>query len=61
MAEKKETVKAPVKAPAKAYTMQPLKKCEEVTIKTDFGAFKKGEKRRLHESMIDLLKANNAL
>lgn len=64
MAEKKEakeTAKAPAKAPEKAYKMKPLKDCEEVTIKSDFGAFKKGEKRRLHDSMIDLLKANNAL
>lgn len=58
---KKEEVKTPEKAPAKSYEMKPLKKCEEVTIKSDFGAFKKGEKRRLHDSMIDLLKANNAL
>lgn len=64
MAEKKEakeTAKAPAKAPEKAYKMKPLKDCEDVTIKADFGMFKKGEKRRLHDSMIDLLKANNAL
>lgn len=59
--EAKETAKAPAKAPAKSYSMKPLKKCKEVTIKADFGMFKKGEKRRLHDSMIDLLKANNAL
>ena len=58
---KKEEVKTPEKAPEKAYKMKPLKDCEEVTIKADFGAFKKGERRRLHDSMIDLLKANNAL
>lgn len=64
MAEKKEakeTAKAPAKTPEKAYKMKPLKDCEEITIKADFGMFKKGEKRRLHDSMIDLLKANNAL
>jgi len=65
MAKKQETVKEaskePVKTVAKSYEMKPLKDCEEITIKSDFGAFKKGEKRRLHDSMIDLLKANNAL
>lgn len=64
MAKKEEVKtpeKVPEKAPEKAYKMRPLKECKEVTIKSDFGAFKKGEKRRLHDSMIDLLKANNAL
>ncbi len=59
--EGKTPEKAPEKSTRKAYKMKPLKECEEVTIKADFGAFKKGEKRRLHDSMIDLLKANNAL
>lgn len=58
---KKEDVKTPEKAPEKAYKMKPLKECAEVTILKDFGQFKKGQKRRMHDSMIDLLKSKGVI
>lgn len=59
MEDKKTKVKAPKKA--KTYKMKPLKDCAEVTIIKNFGQFKKGQKRRMHDSMIDLLKSKGVI
>lgn len=59
MEDKKTKRKAPEKA--KAYKMKPLKDCAEVTILKNFGQFKKGQKRRMHDSMVDLLKSKGVI
>ena len=59
MEDKKTKAKAPAKA--KTYKMKPLKDCPEVTILKNFGQFKKGQKRRMHDSMVDLLKSKGAI
>lgn len=59
MEGKKTKEKAPKKS--KTYKMEPLKDCAEVTILKNFGRFKKGQKRRMHDSMVDLLKSKGVI
>lgn len=59
MEDKKKKVKTYYKA--KVYNMKPLKDCPEVTILKDFGQFKKGQKMRMHDSMVDLLKSKGVI
>ena len=65
MEDKKTKAKAPAKAKApekaKVYKMKPLKDCPEVTILKNFGQFKKGQKMRMHDSMVDLLKRKGVI
>ena len=57
----KKTAKTPEKEAPKSYKMKPLKDCPEVTILKDFGQFKKGQKMRMHDSMVDLLKGKGVI
>lgn len=61
MEDKKTKAKAKAPEKAKVYKMKPLKDCPEVTILKDFGQFKKGQKRRMHDSMVDLLKSKGII